>query len=221
MSAIEHVHARQILDSRGNPTSRSMSGSRPAPGPRRGALGRLDRDPGGARAARRRTRVRRQGREPRVENVNGEIAEAVRGLEPPISAALDEAMIALDGTDGKTRLGANAILGVSMAARARRRRGGGRAAVALPGRRGGEPAARADDERPQRRRPRRQSGRLPGVHDRAGRRRLVRGGDADGRRGLPRAPAHAEAARTRHGGRATREASRRRSTRTRRRSSCS
>ena len=51
----------------------------------------------------------------RVANVNGELAEAVRGLDPADQAGLDRAMIELDGTPNKGRLGANAILGVSLA----------------------------------------------------------------------------------------------------------
>ena len=51
-----------------------------------------------------------------VANVNGEIADGDRRAASSISAALDEAMIALDGTPTKSRLGANALLGVSMAA---------------------------------------------------------------------------------------------------------
>ena len=51
-----------------------------------------------------------------VANVNGEIADAVRGREASEQRALDDALIALDGTEGKSRLGANALLGVSMAA---------------------------------------------------------------------------------------------------------
>ena len=51
-----------------------------------------------------------------VANVNGELAEAVRGLDAADQPALDQAMIELDGTPNKGRLGANAILGVSLAA---------------------------------------------------------------------------------------------------------
>ena len=51
-----------------------------------------------------------------VANVNGELADAVRGLDAADQAALDRAMIELDGTPNKARLGANAILGVSLAA---------------------------------------------------------------------------------------------------------
>ena len=64
-----------------------------------------------------------------VANVNGEIAKAIVGRELD-QRGLDEAMIALDGTPTKSRLGANALLGVSMAARARG--GGGERRAALP-----------------------------------------------------------------------------------------
>ncbi len=92
---------------------------------------------------------------------------------PRNQAALDRMLITLDGTPNKSRLGANAILAVSLAA--------AHAAAAeqrLPLWRylGGETRARAagaDDERAQRRRARRQQDRLPGVHDRAGRRAVV------------------------------------------------
>ncbi|CAA9535941.1 MAG: Enolase, partial [uncultured Solirubrobacteraceae bacterium] len=76
------------------------------------------------------------------------------------------------------------------------RRGGAPAPVALPGRRGGARAARADDERAQRRRPRRQLRRLPGVHGRPLRRRDLQRGPAHGRRGLP--PPQEDAGRARH-----------------------
>ena len=58
----------------------------------------------------------RQGRAEAVENVNGEIAERGRGIDAADQEALDRAMIELDGTPNKGRLGANAILGVSLAA---------------------------------------------------------------------------------------------------------
>ena len=173
MSQIETVHARQILDSRGNPTVevelvlRSGAHGRAAV-----PVGRLDRRVRGHRAARRRRRLGRQGRHARrSRNVNGEIAEAIAGADALDQAALDRALIELDGTPNKSRLGANAILGVSLAAAQRGRGRGGPAALALPRRRGRARPAGADDERPQRRRARRQLGRLPGVHGRPGRRR--------------------------------------------------
>ncbi len=116
MSAIEVVHARQILDSRGNPTVevdvRLASG----------ASGRAA-VPSGASTGTREALELRDGQGPfggkgvrrAVSNVNGEIAEAIRGRDAVDQRRLDEALIALDGTDGKSRLGANAILGVSMA----------------------------------------------------------------------------------------------------------
>ena len=117
MSGIEHVHARQILDSRGNPTVEVDV--RLATG----ALGRAA-VPSGASTGKREALELRDGEGPfggkgvtrAIGNVNGEIAEAVRGRDAGDQRGLDEALIALDGTEGKSRLGANAILGVSMAA---------------------------------------------------------------------------------------------------------
>jgi len=116
MSAIERVRARQILDSRGNPTVevdvRLDSG----------ALGRAA-VPSGASTGVHEAVELRDGGEPyggkgvtkAVANVDGEIAEAVRGRDPFDQAGLDRALIELDGTPNKGRLGANAILGVSLA----------------------------------------------------------------------------------------------------------
>jgi len=117
MSAIEHVHARQILDSRGNPTvevdvrlASGASGRAAVPsGASTGTREALElRDGQGAFGGKAVTNA--------VAHVNGEIADAVRGKDAGQQRALDETMIALDGTQGKSRLGANAILGVSMAA---------------------------------------------------------------------------------------------------------
>ena len=121
MSAITYVHARQILDSRGNPTVevdvRLESG----------AFGRAA-IPSGASTGEHEAVELRDGGEPfggkgvlhAVEHVDGEIADAVRGREAGDQEGLDRALIELDGTDTKARLGANAILGVSLAvARAR------------------------------------------------------------------------------------------------------
>ena len=117
MSEIEHVHARQILDSRGNPTVevdvRLVSG----------ASGRAAVPSGASTGTREALELRDGGPSfggkgvgRAIENVNGEIAAAAIGLDADDQRALDNRLIALDGTDGKTRLGANAILGVSMAA---------------------------------------------------------------------------------------------------------
>ncbi len=116
MSAIEHVHARQILDSRGNPTIevdvRLATGAMG-----RGAV------PSGASTGTREALELRDGDAQfggkgvtrAIGHVNGEIASAVRGRDANEQRGLDEALIALDGTEDKSRLGANAILGVSMA----------------------------------------------------------------------------------------------------------
>jgi enolase len=117
MSQIERVHARQILDSRGNPTVEVEIGLRSgahghAAVPSGASTGEFEaaelRDGGAAWGGK---GVRRA-----VDNVNGPIAEAVRGLDAADQQGLDAALIELDGTPNKARLGANAILGVSLAA---------------------------------------------------------------------------------------------------------
>jgi enolase 1/2/3 len=118
MSQIEQVHARQILDSRGNPTVEVELALRS------GATGRAA-VPSGASTGEfeatelrdgDRSRYGGKGVERAVANVNGEIAEAVTGHDATDQQGLDRALVALDGTSGKSRLGANAILGVSLAA---------------------------------------------------------------------------------------------------------
>ena len=117
MSAIEQIHARQILDSRGNPTIEvdvELDS---------GAVGRAS-VPSGASTGTREALELRDGGEPfggrgvmlAVEHVNGEIANTIRGRDAEDQAGLDRRLIELDGTPGKSRLGANAILGVSLAA---------------------------------------------------------------------------------------------------------
>jgi enolase len=117
MSAIEHVHARQIFDSRGNPTVevdvRLSSG----------AFGRAAVPSGASTGTREALELRDKGKDfggkavtRAVANVNGELADHVHGMDADDQRALDEAMITLDGSQGKSRLGANAILGVSLAA---------------------------------------------------------------------------------------------------------
>jgi enolase len=116
MSQIESVHSRQILDSRGNPTVevevtlRSGAHGRAAV-PSGASTGEFEatelRDGGDAYMGKGVTKA--------VGNVNGEIAEAVKGLDSSDQAGLDGKLIELDGTDNKSRLGANAILGVSLA----------------------------------------------------------------------------------------------------------
>ncbi len=116
MSEIEKVHARQILDSRGNPTIevdvllKSGAAGRAAV-PSGASTGEFEavelRDGGDAFGGKGVTRA--------VANVNGELGEAVRGIDPADQSSLDRTMIDLDGSPNKGRLGANAILGISLA----------------------------------------------------------------------------------------------------------
>ena len=116
MSAISRIHARQILDSRGNPTVEVevelASGARGrAAVPSGASTGRFEavelRDGDGEFGGK---GVRRA-----VANVNGEIAQALGGLEASDQRAVDGALVELDGTPNKARLGANAVLGCSLA----------------------------------------------------------------------------------------------------------
>jgi enolase len=117
MSAIVDVVAREILDSRGNPTVEAdvLLES--------GVMGRAA-VPSGASTGSREAIELRDGDKARylgkgvlkaVENVNTEISEAIIGLDAEEQAFIDGALIELDGTDNKSRLGANAMLAVSMA----------------------------------------------------------------------------------------------------------
>jgi enolase len=117
VSAIASIHARQIVDSRGNPTVEVEvvleSGARGlAAVPSGASTGEFEavelRDGGEAWAG--------KGVTGAVANVNGEIAAALTGARAAEQGALDRTMIELDGTPNKGRLGANAILGVSLAA---------------------------------------------------------------------------------------------------------
>ena len=117
MTAIAGVHARQVLDSRGNPTvevdvqleSGALGRAAVPSGASTGVHEALElRDGGSAWGGKGVTRA--------IANANGEIAEAVRGSDAGDQRALDELLIELDGTRNKGRLGANAILGVSLAA---------------------------------------------------------------------------------------------------------
>lgn len=116
MSAIESIHARQILDSRGNPTIEVDIRLRS------GAQGRAAVPSGASTGEFEAVELRDGGREwggkgvgRAVDNVNGEIAAALVGLDASDQAGLDQALIDLDATPNKGRLGANALLGVSLA----------------------------------------------------------------------------------------------------------
>ncbi|MFA5785891.1 MAG: phosphopyruvate hydratase [Actinomycetota bacterium] len=117
MPAIELVLAREILDSRGNPTLEveigledgSFGRAAVPSGASTGAFEALELRDGGERYS-------GKGVLTAVKNVNDVIAPEIFGLDPADQRALDAALLDLDGTDGKSNLGANAILGVSLAA---------------------------------------------------------------------------------------------------------
>jgi enolase 1/2/3 len=117
MSQIERIHARQILDSRGNPTLEAevvlqsgSSGLAAVPsGASTGEFEAVELRDGGSEWG-------GKGVSKAVAGVNGEIAEALTGARASEQSALDRTMIELDGTPNKGRLGANALLGVSLAA---------------------------------------------------------------------------------------------------------
>jgi enolase len=117
MSSIVDVVAREILDSRGNPTveadvlleSGVMGRAAVPSGASTGSREAIELRDGDA------SRFLGKGVQQAVENVNTEISEAIIGLDAQEQAFIDQTMIDLDGTDNKSRLGANAILAVSMA----------------------------------------------------------------------------------------------------------
>jgi enolase len=116
MGTIEHIHARQILDSRGNPTVEVdvSLGS--------GAFGRAAVPSGASTGEFEATELRDgeaqwagKGVSKAVQNVNSDIAKALTGARATDQVAIDDTLRELDGTPNKSRLGANAILGVSLA----------------------------------------------------------------------------------------------------------
>jgi enolase len=116
-ATIVAVIGREILDSRGNPTvevevqlASGATGRAAVPsGASTGAFEAVELRDGGER-------YRGKGVQNAVANVEGEIADAIEGLDGADQRGLDLALITLDGTDNKGRLGANAMLGVSLAA---------------------------------------------------------------------------------------------------------
>jgi len=117
MTAIVDIHARQILDSRGNPTVEvdvtledgSMGRAAVPSGASTGAHEAVEKRDGD------KSRWGGKGVSEAVQAVNGAIAQAIVGFDAEDQAEIDAAMIDLDGTPNKGRLGANAILGVSLA----------------------------------------------------------------------------------------------------------
>ena len=116
MSSIEHVLGREVIDSRGNPTvevevvrASGAEGRAMVPsGASTGQFEAVELRDGGERFA-------GKGVEGAVDHVNGEIREALLGFDALDQRDVDGQMLDLDGTDNKARLGANAILGVSLA----------------------------------------------------------------------------------------------------------
>jgi enolase len=117
MTAIIDIYARQILDSRGNPTIEVDVTLES------GATGRFAVPSGASTGAHEAVELRDgdkemyagKGVQNAVDNVNGEIAEEICGMDAEAQGVIDRMMIELDGTENKGRLGANAILGVSLA----------------------------------------------------------------------------------------------------------
>ncbi len=117
MSTIIDIHAREILDSRGNPTVEvdviledgTMGRAAVPSGASTGAYEAVEKRDGD------KSRYMGKGVLGAVAAVNGELAEAVLGMDVTEQVEIDQLMIELDGTDNKGRLGANAILGISMA----------------------------------------------------------------------------------------------------------
>src|SRR6056297_2593353 len=117
MSTIIDIHAREILDSRGNPTVEvdvtledgSMGRAAVPSGASTGVHEAVEKRDGDA------ARYKGKGVLDAVASVNGEIAETVVGFDATEQVSIDLSMIELDGTENKGRLGANAILGVSLA----------------------------------------------------------------------------------------------------------
>ncbi|MGI9394727.1 MAG: phosphopyruvate hydratase, partial [Boseongicola sp.] len=117
MSTIIDIHAREILDSRGNPTVEvevmlddgTMGRAAVPSGASTGANEAVEKRDGD------KNRYHGKGVLEAVAAVNGEIADELAGCDATEQEAIDGAMIELDGTANKERLGANAILGVSLA----------------------------------------------------------------------------------------------------------
>ena len=116
MSTIERVHGREVFDSRGNPTveveieldSGAIGSAMVPSGASTGAFEAVELRDGGDRFA-------GKGVLTAVGFVNGELADSVIGLDAVDQRSVDSALIASDGTDNKSRVGANAILGISLA----------------------------------------------------------------------------------------------------------
>lgn len=177
---IEKVVGREILDSRGNPTveaevwladgtvGRGMAPSGASTGEFE-ALELRDGD---------KARYGGKGVQKAVENINTTINDVLTGMDASDIYAVDAAMIKADGTKDKSNLGANAILAVSIASARAAAPFSGYSSLPLPGRYFRQPSAGSHDEYPERRCPRNQHRRYPGVHDHACRRTFLQGSPA-------------------------------------------
>ena len=186
MAQIELIQGREILDSRGNPTVEADVNLRD------GSFGRAA-VPSGASTGEHEAVELRDGDKRRylgkgvlqaVDNVNTVLAPELGGQEASNQAEIDELMIELDGTPNKSKLGANAILAVSMAVcrAAAQSADIPSTAISADCRRA---FSRPHDERLQRRRSRRQYRGFSGIHDHARRRGEFLPSPAHGRRDLP------------------------------------
>ena len=173
MSKITGVRGREIIDSRGNPTVEADVVTES------GAFGRAA-VPAGASMGSHEAVELRDGDQARfsgkgvtraVAGVNGEIAQVLLGFDVCDQRTLDRRLIELDGTPNKSRLGANALLAVSLAARQSRRLRAWATSVCSPRRRSPSPVAGADDQHSERRLPRERQHRHSGVHGDTRRRR--------------------------------------------------
>ncbi len=172
MPSIDVVVAREILDSRGNPTVEvevglddGSTGRAAVPsGASTGAFEAIELRDGDQ------NRYQGKGVEKAVLAVIEQIGPELVGYDATEQRLIDQAMFDLDATDNKGSLGANAILGVSLAVAHAASEASDLPPLPLPGRPQRAPAAGADDEHPERRLARRLQRGHPGVHDRPDRR---------------------------------------------------
>ncbi len=187
MTAIVDIIGREILDSRGNPTVEVDVILED------GSMGRAAVPSGASTGAHEANELRDNDKSrylgkgvlKAVDSVNGEIFDALAGMDAEDQRGIDAAMIQLDGTKNKARLGANAILGVSMAAATSRGARVRPAALSLRRRRERPHSPGSDDEHYQRRYARRQPDRHSRIHDHAGRRGNLHGRDPHRRGNFP------------------------------------
>lgn len=167
MASIDSIIAREILDSRGNPTVEVevlldddvLSRAAVPSGASTGAFEALELRDGDE------ARYQGKGVLNAIDNINERVAEELVGLDASEQRLVDQALLDLDGTADKSVLGANAILGVSLAVA--KAAADGTTAVPVPGWTERAPFAGTDAQHPQRRRARGLQRRHSGVHDRS------------------------------------------------------